>query len=234
MLTILWNFVFCSPGTRRRTRDRNLPHQHDSSPERRAFQPPSAQQRVQQPMQQPIHPAALPHQGHPPVIIDMDQMRGVPRTNPVTVAPYGLPICTGHIPVCTSAHIPMCTTQPTWSLPGTCSVQFPTCSMQHIPACSIQQIPVTHAIPPILHAHPPQHHIAHPHHPHHQPPHHHQHPHHHHPPQQQQHLPTPTPFLPTRTSPPVSWSVEWMQFTISWYVHVVVNFACACAEIKQN
>ncbi|KAK3095722.1 hypothetical protein FSP39_018067 [Pinctada imbricata] len=139
------------PGTRRRTRERNNTRQNDSSPERRAFQPPNM-------MNHPaIHPASLAHHPHHAVpagqqhvMYDLEQ---VPASAAVNIAPYTIPVCTGphHIPVCNATHIPVCSTPPTWSLPG-CNVQLPTCNMQHIPACSLPQIPFhPNSIPPLFH-----------------------------------------------------------------------------------
>ncbi|XP_052705176.1 E3 ubiquitin-protein ligase RNF38-like isoform X3 [Crassostrea angulata] len=150
-----------SPGTRRRTRDRNPTPQNESGQEPRAFQPPH----LMNPRQ--IHPASLhPHHLHgapQQVMFEMEQM---PVSTPVSMAPYAIPVCAGpHLPVCTGAHHPVCSTAPTWSIPG-CSVQLPSCNMQHIPACSLPQIPFhPSSIPPLFHHHhhpatshiPPQH-----------------------------------------------------------------------------
>ncbi|KAK6185010.1 hypothetical protein SNE40_007340 [Patella caerulea] len=135
-----------SPGTRRRTRERNITRAADS-PERRAFQPPHL-------MGRQIHPAAvLPNPGQQqPVIIDVDQ---IPVTTPVTMAPYAFPVCTGphHLPVCSTAHVQMCNTQPTWSIP--CTVQLPSCGVQHFPTC-LQQVPLPQSLPPTM-LHPSHH-----------------------------------------------------------------------------
>jgi len=90
-------------------------------------------------------------------------------TNPVNVAPYGIPMCTAlhHLPMCASAaaaaaaaaHIPLCTTQPTWSFPA-CAMPVPTCSIQHMPMCSLQQIPMgatPHPLPQMVASHHPVH-----------------------------------------------------------------------------
>ncbi|XP_069139798.1 E3 ubiquitin-protein ligase RNF38-like isoform X2 [Argopecten irradians] len=151
-----------SPGTRRRTRERNILHHNEGSPERRAFQPPNM-------MGQQIHPAALPphHQSvQQPVLMDVDR---VPVSAPVTMAPYGIPVCTGphQITMCTAAgHLPVCNSQPTWSIP-TCNVQIPaSCGVQQIPSCNIQQIPIhPNSIPPMFQpphstSHIPQHQLA--------------------------------------------------------------------------
>lgn len=136
-----------SPGTRRRTRERNSQQTREVSPERRAFQPPHM-------MASQIHPASLPSNHHRtgqrPII--MEQM---PVTAPVSMTPFAIPVCTGphHIPVCTTAHIPVCSSQTTWSFPA-CGVPLPTCNMQHIPACSLPQIPFPHHTFPPLFAHP--------------------------------------------------------------------------------
>lgn len=66
------HFYLYSPGTRRRTRERNIQQARDNSPERRAFQPPHM-------MASQIHPASLPSNHHRtgqrPII--MEQVRGV-------------------------------------------------------------------------------------------------------------------------------------------------------------
>lgn len=151
-----------SPGTRRRTRDRNPTPQNESGQEPRAFQPPH----LMNPRQ--IHPASLhPHHLHGAPQQVMFEMEQVPVSTPVSMAPYAIPVCAGpHLPVCTGAHHPVCSTAPTWSIPG-CSVQLPSCNMQHIPACSLPQIPFhPSSIPPLFHHHhhhpaashiPPQH-----------------------------------------------------------------------------
>ncbi|XP_060571310.1 E3 ubiquitin-protein ligase RNF38-like isoform X2 [Ruditapes philippinarum] len=174
-----------SPGTRRRSaRERHVGRHGEASPERRAFQPPLASQH--------IHPAALPlqQQQQQPVLIDVESVQAAA---PVTMAPYGLPLCTGpHMPICTSAtgHIPVCaaTGQATWS--------FPACSIQHIPACSLPQLAplTTHHHPSIPHVFTPTHRPPQPtgnmaHHPqhHHQQQQQQQHHHHHHQRLQQQH-----------------------------------------------
>lgn len=79
----------------------------------------------------------------------------IPVTAPVSIAPFGIPMCTGphHIPVCTTAHIPVCSSQATWSFPA-CNVPLPTCNIQHIPACSLPQIPLPHHTFPPIFAHP--------------------------------------------------------------------------------
>lgn len=136
-----------SPGTRRRTRERNIQQARDNSPERRAFQPPHM-------MASQIHPASLPSNHHRtgqrPIIMEQ-----IPVTAPVSIAPFGIPMCTGphHIPVCTTAHIPVCSSQATWSFPA-CNVPLPTCNIQHIPACSLPQIPLPHHTFPPIFAHP--------------------------------------------------------------------------------
>ncbi|XP_053407427.1 uncharacterized protein LOC123547138 isoform X1 [Mercenaria mercenaria] len=177
-----------SPGTRRRSaRERHVARHNEASPERRAFQPPLATQH--------IHPAALPLQQHQqqqqqPVLIDVESVQ---TAAPVTMAPYGIPLCTGpHMPMCTTAagHIPVCAAagQATWSFPG--------CSIQHIPACSLPQLPplTTHHHPSIPHVFTPTHHPPLPpgnmaHHPQHHQQQQQQHHHHHHQRLQQQHHP---------------------------------------------
>ncbi|KAL4232072.1 E3 ubiquitin-protein ligase rnf38 [Mactra antiquata] len=162
-----------SPGTRRRsTRERHASRHTETSPERRAFQPPLASQR--------IHPASLPLPQHQQQSV-LVNVESVQAAAPVTMAPYSLPVCTGpHLPICTTAtgHIPVCaaTGQATWS--------FPACSIQHIPGCNLPQLPLTtHHHPSIPHVFNPTHHT---------PPtqgnitHHSQQHHHHHQQQQQQ------------------------------------------------
>ncbi|KAK2180426.1 hypothetical protein NP493_443g02039 [Ridgeia piscesae] len=159
-----------SSATRRRNRERHAVHPSES-PERRAFQPPPNMSARH------MHPAAmlqqhppLPHhqrQHQHPVVVDIEQMPV--STNPVNVAPYGIPMCTAlhHLPMCASAaaaaaaaaHIPLCTTQPTWSFPA-CAMPVPTCSIQHMPMCSLQQIPMgatPHPLPQMVASHHPVH-----------------------------------------------------------------------------
>ncbi|KAH3708135.1 RING finger protein 44-like [Dreissena polymorpha] len=115
-----------SPGGRRRgVRDQ-------TSPERRAFQPPVSSSH--------LHPASLPlqHPHHTQLLLDVDSVR---VSAPVTVASYSVPVCSAAhmIPTC----LPMCGavgTQ-TWAMPLACG-------FQHIPVCSLPQlIPSNH--PPV-------------------------------------------------------------------------------------
>ncbi|XP_053558704.1 E3 ubiquitin-protein ligase RNF38 isoform X2 [Bombina bombina] len=134
--------------------------------EPRAFHPPTVSPRM-------LHPAAHPPQQNT-VMIDIHEQihQGtVPVSYTVTtVAPHGIPLCTGQ-------HIPACSTQ---QVPG-CSVVF---SGQHLPmlqACSVQHLPVPYAFPPLISSdpfllHPP--HLS---------------PHHH------AHLPPPGQFVPFQT-----------------------------------
>ncbi|XP_063311407.1 E3 ubiquitin-protein ligase RNF38 isoform X1 [Pelobates fuscus] len=142
--------------------------------EPRAFHPPNVSPRM-------LHPAAHPPQQNA-VMVDIHEQihQGtVPVSYTVTtVAPHGIPLCTGQ-------HIPACSTQ---QVPG-CSVVF---SGQHLPvcsvpppmlqACSVQHLPVPYAaFPPLMSSdpfllHPP--HLS---------------PHHH------AHLPPPGQFVPFQT-----------------------------------
>ena len=221
----MWIFVslFCSPNTRRRMRERHVIRRSES-PERRAFQPPGLAPQQIHPAVLPHQMSHHHHHHHHPLGVNLQQVIAnvgigtgsqlcwppglkklqqsdfgfnfqVTVSNPITMAPYGVSVCTGahHLPVCTGAHMPVCTTQSTWSLPG-CGLPIPSCTL---PACGL---PVTHPIPPLLQTHPPPPHHA-PHHPHH---HHHQHPlQQQHQQQQQQHQQPaqhltgpPTQFLP--------------------------------------
>ncbi|KAM4708394.1 E3 ubiquitin-protein ligase RNF38 isoform 2-T2 [Discoglossus pictus] len=141
--------------------------------EPRAFHPPNVSSRM-------LHPAAHPPQQNA-VMVDIHEQihQGtVPVSYTVTtVAPHGIPLCTGQ-------HIPACSTQ---QVPG-CSVVFsgqhlPVCSVPPpmIQACSVQHLPVPYAFPPLISSdpfllHPP--HLS---------------PHHH------AHLPPPGQFVPFQT-----------------------------------
>ncbi|XP_052634093.1 E3 ubiquitin-protein ligase RNF38 isoform X3 [Harpia harpyja] len=149
--------------------DENYHHlsygQQQAIEEPRAFHPPNVSPRM-------LHPAAHPPQQNAVMVDIHDQIHQgtVPVSYTVTtVAPHGIPLCTGQ-------HIPACSTQ---QVPG-CSVVF---SGQHLPvcsvpppmlqACSVQHLPVPYAaFPPLISSdpfllHPP--HIS-PHHPPHLPP----------------------------------------------------------------
>ncbi|XP_023098210.1 E3 ubiquitin-protein ligase RNF38 isoform X3 [Panthera tigris] len=144
----------------------HLPYaQQQAIEEPRAFHPPNVSPRL-------LHPAAHPPQQNAVMVDIHDQLHQgtVPVSYTVTtVAPHGIPLCTGQ-------HIPACSTQ---QVPG-CSVVF---SGQHLPvcsvpppmlqACSVQHLPVPYAaFPPLISSdpfllHPP--HLS-PHHPPHLPP----------------------------------------------------------------
>ncbi|KAM8792623.1 E3 ubiquitin-protein ligase RNF38 [Eudromia elegans] len=151
------------------SQDENFHHlpygQQPAMEEPRAFHPPSVSPRM-------LHPAAHPPQQNAVVVDIHDQIHQgtVPVSYTVTtVAPHGLPLCTGQ-------PLPACSSQP---VPG-CSVVF---SGQHLPmcsgpppmlqACSVQHLPVPYAaFPPLISSdpfllHPP--HLS-PHHPPHLPP----------------------------------------------------------------
>ncbi|XP_076219037.1 E3 ubiquitin-protein ligase RNF38 isoform X2 [Aptenodytes patagonicus] len=150
------------------SQDENYHHlsygQQQAIEEPRAFHPPNVSPRM-------LHPAAHPPQQNAVMVDIHDQIHQgtVPVSYTVTtVAPHGIPLCTGQ-------HIPACSTQ---QVPG-CSVVF---SGQHLPvcsvpppmlqACSVQHLPVPYAaFPPLISSdpfllHPP--HIS-PHHPPHLP-----------------------------------------------------------------
>ncbi|KAM7023520.1 E3 ubiquitin-protein ligase RNF38 isoform 1-T1 [Acridotheres tristis] len=151
------------------SQDENYHHlsygQQQAIEEPRAFRPPNVSPRM-------LHPAAHPPQQNAVMVDIHDQIHQgtVPVSYTVTtVAPHGIPLCTGQ-------HIPACSTQ---QVPG-CSVVF---SGQHLPvcsvpppmlqACSVQHLPVPYAaFPPLISSdpfllHPP--HIS-THHPPHLPP----------------------------------------------------------------
>nr|XP_009678826.1 PREDICTED: E3 ubiquitin-protein ligase RNF38-like [Struthio camelus australis] len=151
------------------SQDENYHHlsygQQQAIEEPRAFHPPNVSPRM-------LHPAAHPPQQNAVMVDIHDQIHQgtVPVSYTVTtVAPHGIPLCTGQ-------HIPACSTQ---QVPG-CSVVF---SGQHLPvcsvpppmlqACSVQHLPVPYAaFPPLISSdpfllHPP--HLS-PHHPPHLPP----------------------------------------------------------------
>ncbi|XP_036186271.1 E3 ubiquitin-protein ligase RNF38 isoform X7 [Myotis myotis] len=153
----------------------HLPYaQQQAIEEPRAFHPPNVSPRL-------LHPAAHPPQQNAVMVDIHDQLHQgtVPVSYTVTtVAPHGIPLCTGQ-------HIPACSTQ---QVPG-CSVVF---SGQHLPvcsvpppmlqACSVQHLPVPYAaFPPLISSDP---FLLHP--PHLSP--------HHHP-----HLPPPGQFVPFQT-----------------------------------
>ncbi|XP_075458590.1 E3 ubiquitin-protein ligase RNF38 isoform X1 [Ascaphus truei] len=160
------------------SQDENYHHlsygQQQAIEEPRAFHPPNVSPRM-------LHPAAHPPQQNAVMVDIHEQIHqgSVPVSYTVTtVAPHGIPLCTGQ-------HIPACSTQ---QVPG-CSVVF---SGQHLPvcsvpppmlqACSVQHLPVPYAaFPPLISSdpfllHPP--HLS---------------PHHH------AHLPPPGQFVPFQT-----------------------------------
>ncbi|KAM4809162.1 E3 ubiquitin-protein ligase RNF38 isoform 2-T2 [Rhinophrynus dorsalis] len=158
--------------------DENYHHlsygQQQAVEEPRAFHPPNVSPRM-------LHPAAHPSQQNA-VMVDIHEQihQGtVPVSYTVTtVAPHGIPLCTGQ-------HIPACSTQ---QVPG-CSVVF---SGQHLPvcsvpppmlqACSVQHLPVPYAaFPPLISSDPFLLHTPH------------LSPHHH------AHLPPPGQFVPFQT-----------------------------------
>ncbi|XP_025057218.1 E3 ubiquitin-protein ligase RNF38 isoform X3 [Alligator sinensis] len=103
----------------------HLPYgQQQAIEEPRAFHPPNVSPRM-------LHPAAHPPQQNA-VMVDIHEQihQGtVPVSYTVTtVAPHGIPLCTGQ-------HIPACSTQ---QVPG-CSVVF---SGQHLPVCSVPPPPL--------------------------------------------------------------------------------------------
>ncbi|XP_072373077.1 E3 ubiquitin-protein ligase RNF38 isoform X2 [Scyliorhinus torazame] len=159
------------------SQDENYHHhpygQQPAAEEPRAFHPPNVSPRM-------LHPAAHPPQQNAVVVDIHEQIHqgAVPVSYTVTtVAPHGIPLCTGQ-------HIPACNTQ----VPG-CSVVFsgqhyPVCSVPPpmLQACSVQHLPVSYAaFPPLLSSDP---FILHP--PHLSP--------HHHP-----HVPPPGQFVPYQT-----------------------------------
>ncbi|XP_072137931.1 E3 ubiquitin-protein ligase RNF38 isoform X2 [Mobula birostris] len=151
------------------SQDENYHHhpygQQPTVEEPRAFHPPNVSPRM-------LHPAAHPPQQNAVVVDIHEQIHQgtVPVSYTVTtVAPHGIPLCTGQ-------HIPACNTQ----VPG-CSVVFsgqhyPVCSVPPpmLQACSVQHLPVSYAaFPPLISSdpfilHPP--HLSPHHHPHVPPP----------------------------------------------------------------
>ncbi|XP_053859107.1 E3 ubiquitin-protein ligase RNF38 isoform X2 [Vidua macroura] len=129
------------------SQDENYHHlsygQQQAIEEPRAFRPPNVSPCM-------LHPAAHPPQQNAVMVDIHDQIHQgtVPVSYTVTtVAPHGIPLCTGQ-------HIPACSTQ---QVPG-CSVVF---SGQHLPvcsvpppmlqACSVQHLPVPYAaFPPLI------------------------------------------------------------------------------------
>ncbi|XP_073873173.1 E3 ubiquitin-protein ligase RNF38 isoform X7 [Macaca fascicularis] len=103
----------------------HLPYaQQQAIEEPRAFHPPNVSPRL-------LHPAAHPPQQNAVMVDIHDQLHQgtVPVSYTVTtVAPHGIPLCTGQ-------HIPACSTQ---QVPG-CSVVF---SGQHLPVCSVPPPPL--------------------------------------------------------------------------------------------
>ncbi|KAM4053132.1 E3 ubiquitin-protein ligase RNF38 isoform 2-T2 [Anomaloglossus baeobatrachus] len=142
--------------------------------EPRAFHPPNVSPRM-------LHPAAHPQQQNA-VMVDIHEQihQGtVPVSYTVTtVAPHGIPLCTGqHIPACSAQQVPGCSVVFSGQHLPVCSVPPPM-----LQACSVQHLPVPYAaFPPLISSdpfllHPP--HLS---------------PHHH------AHLPPPGQFVPFQT-----------------------------------
>nr|XP_021389537.2 E3 ubiquitin-protein ligase RNF38 [Lonchura striata domestica] len=147
------------------SQDENYHHhlsygQQQAIEEPRAFHPPNVSPRI-------LHPAAHPPQQNAVMVDIHDQIHQgtVPVSYAVTtVAPHGIPLCTGQ-------HIPARSTQ---QVAG-CSVVFsghhrPVCSVSPtmLQACSVQHLPVPYAaFPPLISSapfllHPPHIHTHHP------------------------------------------------------------------------
>uniref|UniRef100_A0A8C3CS52 Ring finger protein 38 n=1 Tax=Cairina moschata TaxID=8855 RepID=A0A8C3CS52_CAIMO len=139
--------------------------QQQAMEEPRAFHPPNVSPRMLRPAAHPPQQNAMMvdihdqiHQGQVPVSYTM-----------TTVAPHGIPLCTGqHIPACSAQQVPACSVVFSGQHLPVCSVPPPM-----LQACSVQHLPVPYAaFPPLISSdpflfHPP--HIA-PHHPPHLPP----------------------------------------------------------------
>ncbi|XP_075681659.1 E3 ubiquitin-protein ligase RNF38 isoform X2 [Rhinoderma darwinii] len=160
------------------SQDENYHHlsygQQAAVEEPRAFHPPNVSPRM-------LHPAAHPQQQNA-VMVDIHEQihQGtVPVSYTVTtVAPHGIPLCTGqHIPACSSQQVPGCSVVFSGQHLPVCSVPPPM-----LQACSVQHLPVPYAaFPPLISSdpfllHPP--HLS---------------PHHH------AHLPPPGQFVPFQT-----------------------------------
>ncbi|XP_072011236.1 E3 ubiquitin-protein ligase RNF38 isoform X2 [Engystomops pustulosus] len=160
------------------SQDENYHHlsygQQPAVEEPRAFHPPNVSPRM-------LHPAAHPQQQNA-VMVDIHEQihQGtVPVSYTVTtVAPHGIPLCTGqHIPACSAQQVPGCSVVFSGQHLPVCSVPPPM-----LQACSVQHLPVPYAaFPPLISSdpfllHPP--HLS---------------PHHH------AHLPPPGQFVPFQT-----------------------------------
>ncbi|XP_072260645.1 E3 ubiquitin-protein ligase RNF38 isoform X2 [Pyxicephalus adspersus] len=148
------------------SQDENYHHisygQPQTVEEPRAFHPPNVSPRM-------LHPAAHPQQQNT-VMVDIHEQihQGtVPVSYTVsTVAPHGIPLCTGqHIPACSAQQVPGCSVVFSGQHLPVCSVPPPM-----LQACSVQHLPVPYAaFPPLLSSdpfllHPPHlspHHHAH-------------------------------------------------------------------------
>ncbi|XP_023400898.2 E3 ubiquitin-protein ligase RNF38 isoform X1 [Loxodonta africana] len=144
----------------------HLPYaQQQAIEEPRAFHPPNVSPRL-------LHPAAHPPQQNAVMVDIHDQLHQgtVPVSYTVTtVAPHGIPLCTGqHIPACSAQQVPGCSVVFSGQHLPVCSVPPPM-----LQACSVQHLPVPYAaFPPLISSdpfllHPP--HLS-PHHPPHLPP----------------------------------------------------------------
>ncbi|XP_041523391.1 E3 ubiquitin-protein ligase RNF38 isoform X3 [Microtus oregoni] len=139
----------------------HLPYaQQQAIEEPRAFHPPNVSPRL-------LHPAAHPPQQNAVMVDIHDQLHQgtVPVSYTVTtVAPHGIPLCTGqHIPACSAQQVPGCSVVFSGQHLPVCSVPPPM-----LQACSVQHLPVPYAaFPPLISSdpfliHPP--HLS-PHHP---------------------------------------------------------------------
>ncbi|XP_040273303.1 E3 ubiquitin-protein ligase RNF38 isoform X4 [Bufo bufo] len=160
------------------SQDENYHHlsygQQPAVEEPRAFHPPNVSPRM-------LHPAAHAQQQNAVMVDIHEQIHqgAVPVSYTVTtVAPHGIPLCTGqHIPACSAQQVPGCSVVFSGQHLPVCSVPPPM-----LQACSVQHLPVPYAaFPPLLSSdpfllHPP--HLS---------------PHHH------AHLPPPGQFVPFQT-----------------------------------
>ncbi|XP_050011863.1 E3 ubiquitin-protein ligase RNF38 [Alexandromys fortis] len=172
-----WHLPYFSPPIRRQrgrrdrlsrhnsiSQDENYHHlpyaQQQAIEEPRAFHPPNVSPRL-------LHPAAHPPQQNAVMVDIHDQLHQgtVPVSYTVTtVAPHGIPLCTGqHIPACSAQQVPGCSVVFSGQHLPVCSVPPPM-----LQACSVQHLPVPYAaFPPLISSdpfliHPP--HLS-PHHP---------------------------------------------------------------------